>query len=60
MADTTPELTLLDREPIDSVAETLRARPAAIVWRARRIAGRLLADARTRGKPTRRSAAVQT
>lgn len=38
---------LLDREPLDSIAQALRADPAEIAWRAQRIVGRLRPRLRT-------------
>ena len=38
---------LLDREPLDSIAQALRADPADIAWRAQRIVGRLRPRLRT-------------
>ncbi len=49
---------LLDRESVDSIAETLRTRPGDVAWRAQRIAGRLLAHARAGDRATRPSAAA--
>jgi hypothetical protein len=40
---------LLDGEPLDAIAEALRADPGEIAWRAQRIIGRLRPRVRTGG-----------